>query len=91
MATVSQGKQPAGQKTVRRKPGRNREYEVSAWGQMVEKLAAKRGMDRQRLADAAGIKYPSLWALLVGVSKPKFETACRLADVLRVPVDVIRQ
>jgi transcriptional regulator with XRE-family HTH domain len=48
-------------------------------------------MSRRELADRVGIKPPSLWALLVGKSKPKFATVCRLADVLGVPVQKLRQ
>jgi DNA-binding XRE family transcriptional regulator len=91
MATAGQRSGASKPKPSPRKAGRHREYEVTVWGKMVESLAAKHGMDRQRLADAAGIAYPSLWALLVGASKPKFETACKLADVLGVSVDKIRQ
>jgi transcriptional regulator with XRE-family HTH domain len=71
--------------------GRPRTRKVSRWGQAVESLAARKGMTRRELADRVGIKPPSLWALLVGKSKPKFETVCRLADVLGVSVQKLRQ
>jgi transcriptional regulator with XRE-family HTH domain len=71
--------------------GRPRTRKVCRWGQAVESLAARRGMSRRELADRVGIKPPSLWALLVGKSKPKFATVCRLADVLGVPVQKLRQ
>lgn len=70
--------------------GRPRRTEVCRWGKTVETLAARRGLTRRDLADKAGIRPPSLWALLVGKSKPKFETVCRLADVLGVPVTKLR-
>ena len=70
--------------------GRPREYDVCKWGQTVETLASKRGLTRSDLAKRVGIKPPSLWALLVGKSKPKFETVCKLADVLGVPVEKLR-
>jgi len=75
----------------RERGGRPRTRKVSRWGQAVESLAARKGMSRRELADRVGIKPPSLWALLVGKSKPKFETVCRLADVLGVPVTRLRQ
>lgn len=81
MATVSD-KRHAG--------GRPREVRVSPWGRTVEALAARKGLTRRELAERAGIKPPSLWALLVGKSKPKFETVCRLADALGVPVSKLR-
>jgi transcriptional regulator with XRE-family HTH domain len=52
---------------------------------------AKRGWTRRDLAERAGIKEPSLWALIVGKSKPKFATVCKLADALGVPVNKLRQ
>lgn len=82
MATVGQSRHPG---------GRPREYDLCPWGTIVENLAAKRGLTRRDLAERAGIKPPSLWALLVGRSKPKFETVCRIADVLGVPVSKLRQ
>lgn len=81
MATVSD-KRHAG--------GRPREVRVSAWGRTVESLAARKGLTRRELAERAGIQPPSLWALLVGKSKPKFETVCRIADALGVPVSKLR-
>lgn len=71
--------------------GRPREVPVTRWGSVVEALAAKRGWTRRDLAEKAGIKEPSLWALIVGKSKPKFETICKLADALGVPVTKLRQ
>jgi transcriptional regulator with XRE-family HTH domain len=47
-------------------------------------------MTRKDLADKAGIKPPSLWALLVGNSEPKFQTVCAIADALSVPVTRLR-
>lgn len=76
---------------VKRHPGgRPREHQVCKWGQTVEALAAKRGFSRRDLSEKAGITQPSLWALLVGKSKPKFDTVCRLADVLGVDVSELR-
>jgi hypothetical protein len=42
------------------------------------------------LADRLGITYPSMWALIMGKSKPSMETFFKLADVLGVPLDKLR-
>jgi DNA-binding XRE family transcriptional regulator len=70
--------------------GRPRAVPLCPWGELVESLAARKRLGRPELAQRIGISEPSLWALLVGKSKPKFETACRLADVLGVPVTRLR-
>lgn len=92
-AGESHGTEGRGMATVstRHPGGRPRETPVSPWGQVVESLMAKRGWTRRDLAERAGIKEPSLWALIVGKSKPKFETVCKLADALGVPVNKLRQ
>lgn len=71
--------------------GRPRERDLCPWGITVESLMAKRRMTRSDLAKQAGLKPPSLWALLVGESKPKWETVCKIADALGVPVTKLRQ
>lgn len=76
---------------TRHSVGRPRTIRLSAWGRKVETLASAKGLTRRDVAYKAGIKPPSLWALLVGKSKPKFETVCRIADVLGVPVTRLRQ
>jgi len=81
MATVSHDRHPG---------GRPRQVKLCPWGERVESLAAKKGWARRDLAERAGITTVSLWALLVGKSKPKFETICRLADALGVPVTKLR-
>jgi transcriptional regulator with XRE-family HTH domain len=70
--------------------GRPKTVQVSEWGRKVEKLADSLQLSRQDLAQRAGLSRPSLWALLVGRSRPKFETVCRLADALGVEVDTLR-
>jgi DNA-binding XRE family transcriptional regulator len=72
------------------RPGRPRAVPLCPWGELVERLAARKSLTRPQLAQAVGISEPSLWALLVGKSKPKFDTACRLADALGVPVSRLR-
>jgi transcriptional regulator with XRE-family HTH domain len=56
----------------------------------VDALAKRRGLSRTELAERVGIRYVSLWALLMGSSRPRMETACKLADVLGVPLDKLR-
>ncbi len=89
-----------GQGTRRQKPGssrskpsggRPRNRVPSEWGLRVEAMAAKRGLTRSELAEKIGISYVSMWQLLMGQTKPKMETACRLADALGVPLDKLRQ
>jgi transcriptional regulator with XRE-family HTH domain len=54
-------------------------------------LAAKKTLTRSALADRLGITYPSMWALIMGKSKPSMDTFCKLADILGVPLDKLRQ
>lgn len=76
--------------TSRHPGGRPRTHRLSSWGRKVEALAQAKGLTRRDVAEKTGISAPSLWALLVGKSKPKFETVCRLADTLGVPVTRLR-
>jgi transcriptional regulator with XRE-family HTH domain len=71
--------------------GRPRRCTPSTWGRKVEMLAAKKSLTRSALADRLGITYPSMWALIMGKSKPSMETFCKLADILGVPLDKLRQ
>jgi transcriptional regulator with XRE-family HTH domain len=70
--------------------GRPRRKTPCAWGRRVDALAKRRGLSRTELAERVGIRYVSLWALLMGSSRPRMETACKLADVLGVPLDKLR-
>jgi transcriptional regulator with XRE-family HTH domain len=56
----------------------------------VDALAKKRGLTRSELAERVGIRYVSLWGLIMGLSRPKMDTACKLADALGVPLDKLR-
>jgi DNA-binding XRE family transcriptional regulator len=71
--------------------GRPRRKVPSAWGIRIEAMASRSGLSRTQLADRIGISYVSMWQLLMGQTKPKMETACRLADALGVPLDKLRQ
>jgi transcriptional regulator with XRE-family HTH domain len=76
---------------VSRHPGgRPRQVKVCEWGKRLEALAAARGWNRSDLATKAGITPPSMWALCTGKSKPKFETICKIADALGVPLAKLR-
>jgi DNA-binding XRE family transcriptional regulator len=91
MATVGkQRREKPRQTSARHAGGRPRAVPVCEWGQRVEAIMRQRGMTRKDLADKAGIKPPSLWALLVGNSEPKFQTVCAIADALSVPVTRLR-
>ena len=91
MATVGRQSHAKPKRTPARHPGgRPRAVPVCEWGQRVEAIMRQRGMTRKDLADKAGIKPPSLWALLVGNSEPKFQTVCAIADALSVPVTKLR-
>ena len=70
--------------------GRPRRRTPCAWGRRVEALARAKGLSRTELAERIGINYVSLWGLLMGLSRPKLDTACKLADVLGVPLDKLR-
>ena len=84
------GENPVKKPTKQRPRGRPKSVVVSEWGRKIEALADSLKLTRQDLAQRAGLSRPSLWALLVGRSKPKFETVCRLADALGVEVDTLR-
>lgn len=76
---------------VSRHPGgRPRQMQVCELGKRIERMAAARGWNRSDLAGRAGITPVSMWALCVGKSKPKFETICKIADALGVPVTKLR-
>jgi transcriptional regulator with XRE-family HTH domain len=76
--------------TERHAGGRPRQKTPCEWGLRVEALAKKRGLTRTELAERIGIRYESLWGLIMGLSRPKMETACKLADALSVPLDELR-
>jgi transcriptional regulator with XRE-family HTH domain len=70
--------------------GRPRRKVPSEWGKRVEAMATRRGLTRSELASRVGISYVSMWLLIMGRTRPKMETACRLADVLGVSLDKLR-
>jgi transcriptional regulator with XRE-family HTH domain len=70
--------------------GRPRQKTPCAWGRRVEAMARARGLSRTELAKRVGITYVSLWGFLMGNSRPSLQTACKLADALRVPLDKLR-
>lgn len=76
--------------TGRHAGGRPRRKTPCAWGRRVEAMARTRGLSRTELAERVGITYVSLWGFLMGNSRPSLQTACKLADVLRVPLDKLR-
>jgi len=67
--------------------GRPREIQPTEWGLKVERLAADAGLTRRDLAERSGLTYAGLWSLLTGRTKPKLETAARLATTLNVSLE----
>lgn len=74
----------------RNQGGRPRRRQPTAWGRKIDSLAADRGMTRADLAREIEITYVALWQQLMGLTKPSIGTLCKLADVLKVSLDVIR-
>jgi transcriptional regulator with XRE-family HTH domain len=74
----------------RHQGGRPRKKTPCEWGRRVESLAKKRGLSRTELAERVGIRYESLWGLIMGLSRPTMATACKLADALGVSLDKLR-
>lgn len=77
--------------TDRHAGGRPRKRTPTDWGKMVDDLIGKRGLTRTKLAKKVGISYVSLWQFIMGLASPSFETAGKIADTLKVPVDKLRQ
>lgn len=70
--------------------GRPRRRVPCEWGKRIEEMAKARGLNRTKLAERVGIHYVSMWQLIMGETRPTMETACKLADALRVPLDKLR-
>ena len=84
------GEKPVKTPKPQRSRGRPKVIPDSEWGKKIDALAESLHLSRQELAVRAGLSRPSLWALMVGRSRPKFETVCRLADALGVDVSALR-
>lgn len=70
--------------------GRPRKRVPTPWGQRVDKMAERRGLSRTELAERVGITPVSLWQFLMGLARPRLETAGKLADALGVSLDKLR-
>lgn len=53
-------------------------------------LLAERGITAYRLARDAGFRPDFVMSLSKGTKAPSWDTVCRLADTLGVPVEVFR-
>jgi transcriptional regulator with XRE-family HTH domain len=53
-------------------------------------MAERRGLSRTELAERVGITPVSLWQFLMGLARPRLETAGKLADALGVSLDKLR-
>ena len=76
--------------TAKHAGGRPRTRVPTPWGQRVDAMAKRRGLTRRDLAERVGITYVSLWQFIMGDTRPRLETAGRLADALGVPLDKLR-
>lgn len=74
---------------VSRHPGgRPRQLKRSAIGSRIESLAAGRGLHLDQVADAAGIRLPTLNRIMTGrIASPRIDTVSAIARALRVNVD----
>lgn len=66
--------------------GRPRSAKLCPIGQKIESMAKRRGLNREQLAEQAGLTYAGLWGVLTGRHRPKLDTAARIATALGVPV-----
>ncbi len=57
-------------------------------GQLIERLAAAKGMHLDEVAEAAGISFPTLHRICTGrIKSPKLETVKGIATALGVKLD----
>jgi len=73
--------------TEKNKGGRPRSCHLSALGMRIETLSKVKGLNRQELAEQAGVSRHALWSVLVGNTRPRLDTAIKIADALGVPVN----
>lgn len=75
-------------KTERHAGGRPRTRQRSAFGQKIEQLADRRGLHLDELAEAAGIRGPTLYRILTGeIASPRLSTVQALAAALGVRLE----
>jgi transcriptional regulator with XRE-family HTH domain len=53
-------------------------------------LLQARGLTAYALAQKSGVRQQTLSKLLMGERQPMFDTVCRLADALGLPLDTFR-
>ena len=70
--------------------GRPRVLKRCPLGKRIETLADRKGLHLDQLADAAGIRFPTLNRILTGrIASPKIDTVQALAKALGVKVDTL--
>lgn len=68
--------------------GRPRTLPYSELGEKIVRLAARRGIHLDEVAEAAGISYPTLSRILSGrIASPRLQTVVAIADALGVSAD----
>jgi len=78
-------KQP--QATPKNLGGRPRSVQLSPLGERIESLAKVKGLTRQELSQQSGVSANALWSVLAGKTRPRLDTAIKIADALGVPVN----
>jgi transcriptional regulator with XRE-family HTH domain len=66
--------------------GRPRSVQLSSLGERIENLAKIKGLTRQELSEQSGVSANALWSVLAGKTRPRLDTAIKIADALGVPV-----
>lgn len=68
--------------------GRPKRLPRTPIGQRIERLADARGLHLDEVADAAGIKFPTLNRILTGrIASPRLETVQAIAKALGVKLE----
>lgn len=62
---------------------------IMGYGEKVQKLCVKKGLDQSALAEAVGLSRSSISRILSGGQEPKLAVAWKLARLLGVPLDYL--
>lgn len=63
----------------------------SVFGKNLLYWRTRRGLTIRALSKASGVSFPSVSKIERGVYEPSWLTACKLAEVLHVPIDEFRK
>jgi transcriptional regulator with XRE-family HTH domain len=67
--------------------GRPRHLQRNELGRRIERLAARRNIQLDEIAEASGVRLPTLYRISTGrISDPKLSTLQAIAGALGVPV-----